>query len=150
MLLNYNTINDSIKYTQEILKNCMLNGDNDENWYKIYLLIGTQTLSIQTFKGKHLTATVFSNDGTKIFQGTYGQSCKRGQKFNISRIYAKLAEKLGHHNPYIQIFTRSQKSNVTYRRSNSQRSVFPSDTALLKAPLATFEATKKWTSVLRN
>ncbi|AZV55938.1 IS256 family transposase [Clostridium sp. AWRP] len=41
--------------------------------------------------------------------------------------------------------------NSTYRRLNSQRSVFPSDTALLKALyLATFEATKKWTSVLRN
>ena len=36
--------------------------------------------------------------------------------------------------------------NSTYRRLNSQRSVFPSDTALLKALyLATFEATKKWT-----
>ena len=36
--------------------------------------------------------------------------------------------------------------NSTYRRLNSQRSVFPSDTALLKALyLSTFEATKKWT-----
>jgi len=34
---------------------------------------------------------------------------------------------------------------------NSQRSVFPSDTALLKSLyLATFEATKKWTMPLRN
>ena len=34
---------------------------------------------------------------------------------------------------------------------NRQRSVFPSDTALLKALyLATFEATKKWTSTIRN
>ena len=34
---------------------------------------------------------------------------------------------------------------------NSQRSVFPSDTSLLKALyLATFEATKRWTSSLRN
>lgn len=41
--------------------------------------------------------------------------------------------------------------NSTYRKLNSQRSVFPSDTALLKALyLSTFEATKKWTSVLRN
>ena len=39
----------------------------------------------------------------------------------------------------------------TYRRLNRQRSVFPSDTALLKALyLATFEATKKWTSTIRN
>jgi len=41
--------------------------------------------------------------------------------------------------------------NSTYRRLNSQRSVFPSDTALLKALyLATFEAVKKWTMPLRN
>ncbi len=41
--------------------------------------------------------------------------------------------------------------NSTYRRLNSQRSVFPSDTALLKALyLATFEATKKWTMPIRN
>ena len=41
--------------------------------------------------------------------------------------------------------------NSIYRRLNSQRSVFPSDIALLKALyLATFEATKKWTSTLRN
>lgn len=41
--------------------------------------------------------------------------------------------------------------NSTYRRLNSQRSVFPSGTALLKSLyLATFEATKKWTNQLRN
>ena len=41
--------------------------------------------------------------------------------------------------------------NSTYRKLNRQRSVFPSDTALLKAlHLATFEATKKWTSTIRN
>lgn len=41
--------------------------------------------------------------------------------------------------------------NSTYRRLNSQRSVFPSDTALLKALyLATFEAVKKWTLPVRN
>ena len=41
--------------------------------------------------------------------------------------------------------------NSTYRRLNRQRSVFPSDIALLKALyLATFEATKKWTLPLRN
>ena len=38
-----------------------------------------------------------------------------------------------------------------YRKLNRQRSVFPSDTALLKALyLATFEATKKWTATIRN
>lgn len=41
--------------------------------------------------------------------------------------------------------------NATYRKLNRQRSVFPSDTALLKALyLATFEATKKWTLPIRN
>jgi putative transposase len=41
--------------------------------------------------------------------------------------------------------------NATYRKLNRQRSVFHSDTALLKALyLSTFEATKKWTMPLRN
>mgnify|MGYP000932750691 FL=1 len=41
--------------------------------------------------------------------------------------------------------------NSTYRKLNRQRSVFPSDTALLKALyLATFEATKRWASTIRN
>ena len=40
--------------------------------------------------------------------------------------------------------------NSTYRKLNRKRSVFPSDTALLKALyLATFEATKKWTMSIR-
>lgn len=41
--------------------------------------------------------------------------------------------------------------NATYRKLNRQRSVFPSDTALLKALyLSTFEATKKWIMTIRN
>lgn len=41
--------------------------------------------------------------------------------------------------------------NSTYRRLNQQRSVFLSDTALLKALyLATFEAAKRWTATIRN
>jgi transposase-like protein len=41
--------------------------------------------------------------------------------------------------------------NSIYRNLNRQRSVFPSDTALLKALyLVTFEATKKWTVTIRN
>ena len=41
--------------------------------------------------------------------------------------------------------------NSTYRKLNRQRSVFPSDTALLKAVyLAAFEAAKKWTMPIRN
>ena len=48
--------------------------------------------------------------------------------------------------------TKSIESlNATYRKLNRQRSVFPSDTALLKALyLSTFEATKKWTTTIRN
>lgn len=41
--------------------------------------------------------------------------------------------------------------NAAYRKLNRQRSVFPSNTALLKALyLSTFEATKKWNMALRN
>ena len=41
--------------------------------------------------------------------------------------------------------------NATYRKLNRQRSVFPSDTALLKALyLSTFEATRKWTMPIRD
>lgn len=41
--------------------------------------------------------------------------------------------------------------NSSYRKLNRQRSVFPSDQALLKALyLATFEATKKWTQPIHN
>lgn len=41
--------------------------------------------------------------------------------------------------------------NCSYRRLNRQRSVFPSDTALLKALyLATFETTKKWTMPVKD
>lgn len=41
--------------------------------------------------------------------------------------------------------------NSTYRKLNRQRSVFPSNQALLKALyLATFEATRRWTMPIRN
>ena len=41
--------------------------------------------------------------------------------------------------------------NSTYRKLNRQRSVFPSDQALLKALyLSTLEATKNWTMPIRN
>ena len=45
----------------------------------------------------------------------------------------------------------TEKWTPKYRKLNRQRSVFPSDTALLKALyLATFEATKKWTTTIRD
>ena len=41
--------------------------------------------------------------------------------------------------------------NSTYKKLNRQRSVFPNDTALMKALyLSTIQATKKWTQPLRN
>ena len=41
--------------------------------------------------------------------------------------------------------------NAAYRKLNHQRSVFPSDKALLKALyLSTFEATQKWNMPIRN
>ena len=41
--------------------------------------------------------------------------------------------------------------NSTYKKLNRQRSVFPSDKALLKALyLSTLQATKKWSQPLRN
>ena len=41
--------------------------------------------------------------------------------------------------------------NSTYKKLNRQRSVFPSDTALMKALyLSTLQATKRWTQPLRN
>ena len=49
------------------------------------------------------------------------------------------------------IYNAIESLNATYRKLNRQRSVFPSDQALLKALyLSTFEATKKWTMPLRN
>ncbi len=46
---------------------------------------------------------------------------------------------------------RIESLNFIYRRLNRQRNVFPSDTALLKVLyLATFEATKRWSSTSRN
>lgn len=44
-----------------------------------------------------------------------------------------------------------QYLNSIYRRLNRQRSVFLSDTELLKTLyLVTFEATKKWIATIRN
>ena len=53
------------------------------------------------------------------------------------------------HAEYLTLTIESLNSN--YRRLNRQRSVFPSDTALLKAlALQTFEICKKWTTKLRD
>ena len=49
------------------------------------------------------------------------------------------------------IIDRNESLNASYRKLNRQRSVFPSDQALMKALyLATFEVTKKWTQPIHN
>ena len=51
----------------------------------------------------------------------------------------------------IYSFECSEDLNSTYKKLNRQRSVFPSDKALLKALyLSTLQATKKWYLPLRN
>ena len=44
-----------------------------------------------------------------------------------------------------------ERHQIEYKKLNRQRTVYPSDKALLKALyLSTLEATKKWTQPLRN
>ena len=51
----------------------------------------------------------------------------------------------------IYSFECSEDLNSTYKKLNRQRSVFPSDKALLKTLyLSTLQATKKWYLPLRN
>ena len=79
----------------------------------------------------------------------------------ISERHETVGTRLGCHHSNLQVFRkcedrhlhdeRDREFNATYRKLNRQRSVFPSDRALLKALyLATFEATKKWSMAIRN
>lgn len=79
----------------------------------------------------------------------------------VSKLNEKMEGQLGRNITYFKfsdtvrkvIYTTNaiESLNSTYRKLNRQRSVFPSDKALLKALyLSTFEATKKWTTTLRN
>ncbi|AAO36904.1 hypothetical protein DP149_11750 [Clostridium tetani] len=77
--LTYNTVNDSIKFRPKVLYGCEIVGTDDEDWYKVYLPTGTQTLSI--YASKPLIAQVYTEDNRLIFQGSYGLSTKVGQKF---------------------------------------------------------------------
>ena len=80
--------------------------------------------------------------------------------YKISKLHEEQETELGCHLPHLQIFQRCTEGHIhhkrnrepeCYRKLNRQKSVFPSDTALLKALyLPTFEATKKWTMPLRN
>ena len=65
--------------------------------------------------------------------------------------YVILAVSITGHKEVIYTTNAIESLNSGYRRLNKQRSVFPSDTALLKALyLATHEIAKKWTIPLRN
>lgn len=73
--------------------------------------------------------------------------------FKAGRHFATLSKKGLQKTVRKVIYTTNamESLNSTYRKLNRQRSVFPNDTALLKALyLATFEATKKWTTTIRN
>jgi len=105
-----------------------------------YVILGINTEG----KKEVLTINVGDNESSK-----YPNSMKRWKDnwdaispiFKFSETFRKV------------IYTTNaiESLNSTYRKLNRQRSVFPSDTALLKALyLATFEATKKWTSTIRN
>mgnify|MGYP000038349369 FL=1 len=70
-----------------------------------------------------------------------GKTFSKKESFTLDQVMEEVGES----------FHDIESLNSTYRRLNRQRSVFPSDTALLKALyLATFEATKRWTSTIRN
>ena len=70
-----------------------------------------------------------------------GKTFSKKESFTLDQVMEEVGES----------FYDIESLNSTYRRLNRQRSVFPSDTALLKALyLATFEATKRWTSTIRN
>ena len=75
--------------------------------------------------------------------------------------HEELGAQLGRDPADFQVFKRSQKViyttnaieslNSTYKKLNRQRTVFPSDKALLKSLyLSTLQATKKWTQPLRG
>lgn len=80
----------------------------------------------------------------------------------IPEFHEKLERQLGCHFLNHQFFCNRQEGHLYDKRHritefhlpeelNRQRSLFPSDTAFLKALfLATFEATKKWISTIRN
>lgn len=86
---------------------------------------------------------------TEKWRGKYPNSMKGWEKNwdAISPIF-KFSETV---RKVIYTTNAIESLNATYRKLNRQRSVFPSDTALLKALyLSTFEATKKWTMPIRN
>ena len=86
---------------------------------------------------------------TEIWEKVYPNSMKSWKKnWDIISPIFKFSQEV---RKVIYTTNAIESLNSVYRRLNNQRSVFPSDTALLKALyLSTFEATKKWTTTLRN
>lgn len=86
---------------------------------------------------------------TEVWEKIYPNSMKSWKKnWDIISPIFKFSQEV---RKVIYTTNAIESLNSIYRRLNNQRSVFPSDTALLKALyLSTFEATKKWTTTLRN
>ena len=135
-----------------------------------YVILGINTEG----KKKVLTITIGDNESAKYWLSVLNELKNRGVKdiliicadglTGIKEAIATAFPKKGNWDAVSPIFKFSttvrkviyttnaiESLNSTYRKLNRQRSVFPSDTALLKALyLATFEATKKWTTTIRD
>lgn len=86
---------------------------------------------------------------TEIWEKLYPNSMKSWKKnWDVISPIFKFSKEM---RKVIYTTNAIESLNSVYHRLNNQRSVFPSDTALLKSLyLSTFEATKKWTTTLRN
>ena len=135
-----------------------------------YVILGINTEG----KKEVLTITIGDNESAKYWLSVLNELKNRGVKdiliicadglTGIKEAIAAAFPKKGNWDAVSPIFKFSttvrkviyttnaiESLNSTYRKLNRQRSVFPSDTALLKALyLATFEATKKWTTTIRD
>ena len=135
-----------------------------------YVILGINTEG----KKEVLTITIGDNESAKYWLSVLNELKNRGVKdiliicadglTGIKEAIATAFPKKGNWDAVSPIFKFSttvrkviyttnaiESLNSTYRKLNRQRSVFPSDTALLKALyLATFEATKKWTTTIRD
>ena len=135
-----------------------------------YVILGINTEG----KKKVLTITIGDNESAKYWLSVLNELKNRGVKdiliicadglTGIKEAIATAFPKKGNWDAVSPIFKFSttvrkviyttnaiESLNSTYRKLNCQRSVFPSDTALLKALyLATFEAAKKWTTTIRD
>ena len=135
-----------------------------------YVILGINTEG----KKEVLTITIGDNESAKYWLSVLNELKNRGVKdiliicadglTGIKEAIATAFPQKGNWDAVSPIFKFSttvrkviyttnaiESLNSTYRKLNRQRSVFPSDTALLKALyLATFEATKKWTTTIRD